>query len=448
MPARVPEQLTLLVPELGSALKSRLARRQVRWVLVVALSVGFLLSAGQIITDYRSHDQSLQRSIELLLDATRSAAASAAWHLDDDLARVVCTGMVAHPAVSDCRIGLSADVSLTSVAGEVPAGSWLFSQPLFGGSQMLDMPLYHRDQEHVGQLELVLNPVQATNEFLGRAMVVVTAGILRALVLAAALFVVFHLLVTQRVLHLSGSLRAFVPGQSRPDNPRPQPPAAGKRTDELTCLERSADDLMATLDVQFEELVGAKADLENKVADRTRELEDAMKALRHQAQTDPLTGLANRHALFEAARRYMDNWTRYGERFAVLLLDLDHFKSINDDYGHAVGDEALKQVGLLLQESSRGGDVAARFGGEEFVLLIKVLDGAEALGTAERLREAMTSLRFTEHDLRLTASIGVATIGPDIPNLDALISRADDAMYDAKHSGRNQVRAFQPAIDA
>jgi diguanylate cyclase (GGDEF)-like protein len=159
------------------------------------------------------------------------------------------------------------------------------------------------------------------------------------------------------------------------------------------------------------------------------------------SSTDPLTGLANRRWLVEQAPRMWRQARREGQRVAALVLDLDHFKRLNDAFGHAAGDEVLRTVAVALSATVRPTDVLARTGGEELVVLGLVCDPAEARRLAERLRLAV-STSCTEH--QVTVSIGVALVRPtdgDVATdgLWRLVDRADVAMYEAKQSGRDRV---------
>jgi diguanylate cyclase (GGDEF)-like protein len=124
------------------------------------------------------------------------------------------------------------------------------------------------------------------------------------------------------------------------------------------------------------------------------------------------------------------------------MIDVDHFKSINDQHGHAAGDHVLTNVGHILGDSLRDSDVLARIGGEEFVLLLPDTPQANAEFVAERMRAqlANSTIRFEEIELKITASFGVAAISDADENLEQMLSRADHAMYEAKHSGRNKVK--------
>jgi diguanylate cyclase (GGDEF)-like protein len=163
--------------------------------------------------------------------------------------------------------------------------------------------------------------------------------------------------------------------------------------------------------------------------------------LQHRARHDGLTGLLNRRAMEEAMDAQMQRSQRNGESFSVLMLDLDHFKAINDRFGHAVGDRALKHAGALLKAGVREVDSVARFGGEEFVALMPGAGIEAARAVAERLREDLVThpLASDAANVSLSASIGLAQW--DDPGEDAshLLARADAALYCAKLQGRNRV---------
>ncbi|MCF8482512.1 MAG: GGDEF domain-containing protein [Rhodospirillum sp.] len=180
--------------------------------------------------------------------------------------------------------------------------------------------------------------------------------------------------------------------------------------------------------------------------------------LRHLAERDPLTGLRNRRDFFARAGVVLERTRRDDIPLAVLALDLDHFKVVNDTHGHAVGDQALRHAATLLAETLPGDALLARMGGEEFALLLPGLTEAEALDLAEaiRARIAGTSLALEGSPgriLRLSASIGLITIpGRDLPAeataLDHLLHAADQALYAAKADGRNRVVLRKTTIPA
>lgn len=166
---------------------------------------------------------------------------------------------------------------------------------------------------------------------------------------------------------------------------------------------------------------------------------------------DSLTLLKTRAFFEEEARVYLDSVlnVKEGQRkewfgfrhLSFIFLDIDHFKNINDTYGHAVGDMVLKKVAETIQKGLRQGDTASRWGGEEMVVLLLGANESDAVHKAEDIRHSVEALVFTDHpDLKVTISSGVASAEEGL-SLDALVKRADEALYSAKESGRNKVVA-------
>jgi diguanylate cyclase (GGDEF)-like protein len=158
------------------------------------------------------------------------------------------------------------------------------------------------------------------------------------------------------------------------------------------------------------------------------------------ARTDFLTQLNNRRAFYELADAALRHARHHDEPVALLMLDIDHFKTINDKFGHAAGDAAICAVAKLIREQCRVTSIGGRLGGEEFALLLPETELFDALGVAERLRVIVGAhaLEHEGHVIRFTASIGVAAVQTD-ETIDQLMLRADVALYQAKHAGRNSV---------
>jgi len=159
------------------------------------------------------------------------------------------------------------------------------------------------------------------------------------------------------------------------------------------------------------------------------------------ALTDPLTGLHNRRNIFELGRIELSRAHRMSRPFCCMMLDLDHFKQVNDKYGHQVGDQVLQEFARRCKSSVREVDLVGRYGGEEMIIIMPETELAAALPVAERLRKniANVPIRVPGHELNITVSIGLAQKDENTIQLDTLVARADQAMYIAKHKGRNQV---------
>jgi diguanylate cyclase len=161
------------------------------------------------------------------------------------------------------------------------------------------------------------------------------------------------------------------------------------------------------------------------------------------AATDPLTGLPNRLSFFAKGRVEMMRAARSGQPLTLLMIDLDHFKAVNDNHGHQMGDMVLKAFAGLCASQLRAGDLVGRIGGEEFGVLLPNTDIAAAICFAERMRAALIELRLpAAPELRLTASFGVSTVHPHEADLDQALGRADLALYAAKRTGRNRVECW------
>jgi diguanylate cyclase (GGDEF)-like protein len=176
-------------------------------------------------------------------------------------------------------------------------------------------------------------------------------------------------------------------------------------------------------------------------ASLAEQLRVALSVERRDASTDALTGQGNRRALDALLGHQMDVAGRTGETFSLLMLDIDFFKQINDEYGHKVGDDALRAFALRVREYLRQGDVCVRYGGEEFVVVLPGATLEKALEVAERVRQGVAQVPLLETpELRATVSIGAARLEPG-QSLEDLLHAADAAMYAAKRGGRNQVQS-------
>lgn len=172
-------------------------------------------------------------------------------------------------------------------------------------------------------------------------------------------------------------------------------------------------------------------------------LEQAWRAVNEMAMHDALTGLSNRRHFIPAAQRELDLAQRHQQALAVLLLDVDHFKVINDAFGHLHGDAVLVEIARRCQHALRATDLLARWGGEEFIMLLPNTPLPQALQLAERVRAAIVReprLRIEGQDVEVTASLGAVGLAPgQTLSLDELIRRADSALYQAKSAGRDRV---------
>ena len=206
------------------------------------------------------------------------------------------------------------------------------------------------------------------------------------------------------------------------------------QTKRTALLRNGANDFITEPYDRDELIVRSSSLIDNKkVYEQAKKQEEELTRL---AMTDQLTGLYNRHSLFDIGPKYISDATRHKFPISLLVIDLDFFKNVNDTHGHAVGDIVLKAVGQVLNNNCRTEDFVARFGGEEFVMLLSHCDYDFATIKAESIRLAIEESK--PNGLLITASIGAAALGKG-DDFESLFDKADKAVYKAKESGRNQV---------
>ena len=208
---------------------------------------------------------------------------------------------------------------------------------------------------------------------------------------------------------------------------------------ELTAAAREVakGNLDVSIRVRRKDELGFASTVFNDMVGQLRYSRERLEKL---STTDFLTGLPNRAAILDALSGMLKRYQRYSRVFSLLMIDVDHFKSINDKYGHVAGDEVLRHLASMLREQMREVDVIGRYGGEEFIALLDETDGESALVVAERLRTEIAALGIDiqGNPTHITVSIGIAEAEQEDKSADGLIDRADKAMYLAKQNGRNR----------
>ena len=219
---------------------------------------------------------------------------------------------------------------------------------------------------------------------------------------------------------------------------------------EIAHLSQTLRSLLRRIGVAQAQLADAER-LQARHMDESRKLTTDLAEWQQLANTDAMTGLLNRRAFLDLAAQQVAFSRRYGGGLGAVVADIDHFKSVNDTYGHAAGDAAIKAVADLLKQSARESDLVARFGGEEFVVLLMASDLDATAAYAERVRAALAAATLTLPDgqpLRLTISLGCSGLLPQDKDVQDTIDRADGALYAAKTAGRNRVMLAAAAANA
>jgi diguanylate cyclase (GGDEF)-like protein len=210
-------------------------------------------------------------------------------------------------------------------------------------------------------------------------------------------------------------------------------------------LLQEANEELRRLNLSYEQLVMEFKQAKEKAERLAGELMEANLKLRAMAFRDGLTGLYNHRYFQELMAREMSRAVRYGNVLSLIMFDIDHFKQVNDSYGHPGGDVILRKLATLVQGSMRGSDLVARYGGEEFAVILPMTDAGGGRVFAERLRRRVEQMEtsINGHPVKITISLGLATYQPGMAATDKsqLIDAADRALYQSKKNGRNQVSA-------
>jgi two-component system cell cycle response regulator len=220
----------------------------------------------------------------------------------------------------------------------------------------------------------------------------------------------------------------------------------GQKEDFLAGLDAGADDyLKKPFDAQE---LRARLRVGSRILELQNKLVCALETSEYRATHDFLCGLYNRGAIIEILTREVARWERERTIFSICIADVDHFKRVNDGYGHPVGDEVLKHISLQMRSLLRSYDSVGRYGGEEFLVVAPHCDLEEAVSIAERMRGsiAIEPLRIEQFLIPVTISVGVSTISLQTPTASALLQAADTALYKAKENGRNRVEAFHTEL--
>ena len=222
---------------------------------------------------------------------------------------------------------------------------------------------------------------------------------------------------------------------------QPNVTALGARTDEVGALMKSFTSMLTTIEQQAVEINSFATRLDAAY----KELEVTNARLKETSFRDDVTGLYNRRFFSLRLEEEISRFRRFNHPVSVVLLDLDGFKSVNDEFGHAVGDETLREIAQILMKHSRGINVVSRYGGDEFAILLVETSKAGARLYADRIRQVVATFPFS-HGKSITASFGVASLPDDeAANSEDLFRAADEALYAAKRAGKNQVAAAGPA---
>ncbi|PKH05953.1 GGDEF domain-containing protein [Moritella sp. Urea-trap-13] len=422
-----------------------LAFRQAYLTVGIALLVGFLMALILLVFEYKSEQRRIEQQLHRIIEASSAAAAESLWTLSTDLANVVSEGLVGHPFIVEAKIETFTGTMLSQRSNPIMSESWLDNVScLFGAAKVKVMPLFH-GKDIIGYLKLKIDLLPARQAFFNIMLTLFMGELVKTLILASALLALFYVTLARPIRNYAKWIE-----QIDPDDPEgwQQAPPKRQQHDELTVFGESIFQRFVQARVYFLELQQTRRalnilnlELEDRVQARTKELKAALARAEHLATTDVMTGIPNRRSFMEQAKKRHAEWLRCQHPYALLMIDLDKFKPINDTYGHPAGDQVLISVASALRQHTRTEDIIGRIGGEEFCVLLVGVSEAGAMTLAERIRVeiAKLSIEFGGLTISVTASFGL--VPPELlqADFDEVLKNGDQMLYQAKNEGRNRV---------
>ncbi|MGI2117542.1 putative bifunctional diguanylate cyclase/phosphodiesterase [Shewanella oncorhynchi] len=401
--------------------------KQTNLVVFTALFFAIAIFIVEIALVVVSTKQQLTTTQQELLDSVEQPAANAVWALDDNLARQTLEGAIKVEHVGSAVIELDDGSMFVSVSNNKQNNSQTFislSNKLFDDLKEISRPLYRpfyfegtQQQQLIGTLTVFYDTQELTNTLFSQLRFSFFATLARALLLTLVLSVVFHRFLTQPIARISEAIDKI-----EPDSPDENllPMSNAHKDDELGLVTSKFNQIL----IQFSQ---------------------TQSKLRKMATRDPLTGLPNRTLLLETIAVTIQRSRVHKRSFALMFIDLDRFKNINDSLGHALGDQFLALIARILERFVGDKGTVSRLGGDEFVILADTVHTPDQAAdfVDKLLIQLNVPIQLNEHAIHPAASIGISIYPEDGNSAEDLIRHADIAMYSAKAAGSNQWAFFK-----
>ncbi|MCU8003846.1 putative bifunctional diguanylate cyclase/phosphodiesterase [Shewanella sp. SM96] len=401
--------------------------KQTNLVVFTALFFAIAIFIVEIALVVVSTKQQLTTTQQELLDSVEQPAANAVWALDDNLARQTLEDAIKVEHVGSAVIELDDGSMFVSVSNNKQNNSQTFislSNKLFDDLKEISRPLYRpfyfegtQQQQLIGTLTVFYDTQELTNTLFSQLRFSFFATLARALLLTLVLSVVFHRFLTQPIARISEAIDKI-----EPDSPDENllPMSNAHKDDELGLVTSKFNQIL----IQFSQ---------------------TQSKLRKMATRDPLTGLPNRTLLLETIAVTIQRSRVHKRSFALMFIDLDRFKNINDSLGHALGDQFLARIARILERFVGDKGTVSRLGGDEFVILADTVHTPDQAAdfVDKLLLQLNVPIQLNEHAIHPAASIGISIYPEDGNSAEDLIRHADIAMYSAKAAGSNQWAFFK-----
>jgi diguanylate cyclase (GGDEF)-like protein len=445
----LPQSLT---SERKLLLRNQIWFRQTIYTIIFTFILGLILNVITMTLDLFDEQAAARRNATEVVRAVRHQAAQAVFNVDPILAEIVAQGLGEYDLFKDVYIVDDLGEFLYKIERDVTQSVLSdIANMLFSSEKPIVVFLnFSGVKGNIGRIEVRLDSYFVAQRFFQRSFRTIIGSLLSNIILSICLLTLFYYTLTRPLIYLERQI-----SEIDPSNPNQElltghlheKSELGKMTGLLNLLLKRLKEVQNKFKFAEQELIDQNDKLESMVCERTKELSNANKKLKRLATTDPLTGIYNRRFLEDIGTKVVNKMQRCQRKVAILSCDLDHFKQVNDSFGHAMGDEVLQGFTECFLSIIRDSDILARYGGEEFVVLLSEISLEDAHALGERLCRSFNEITFNcqGNSVNFSVSIGLS-MAPLHSGYDIfqLIDTADTALYKAKKLGRNRLEIAPP----
>ncbi|WP_083595201.1 sensor domain-containing diguanylate cyclase [Alteromonas sp. RW2A1] len=402
---------------------SRLSFALLKKILLITCVITSILTVVQLLLSYLDEKEALSKFLSELETVHSEALARNVFEINNEAAQSIIDGMLSYDAIGYVSVSIKEQDGVKIIeAGERTSSAAVASRqfPIVFVFANLAMP--------VGTVEIQSDANYLYDHIKQSFFVILTTQIIKTFLVSGILLILFHRLIISRI----DAIHRWLVSYSAEDNFTPLAFTNSKSSND------EIDELKDEINIVGKSLQRSTQELEILVEQRTEELKKANLKLEKLAYTDSLTGVANRSALLNKSEEELRRSRRLGYDMGVMMLDLDNFKSVNDNYGHDAGDKVLKSVAQAVNNSLRKDETLGRLGGEEFVVIVHGADKVGMQQLAGRIQDVISlqDFSFLREGYSVTVSIGYTKVEKN-EQFKSALKRADSHLYTAKANGRN-----------
>jgi diguanylate cyclase (GGDEF)-like protein len=430
--------------------KSELMKRLIVTIFSLYFIIAVLVSIVHILFEYKNIHSQIETDLKSIHISSSNSLSAAIWNFNSEQVVKVVDGLLTLQFVSGVEIHHNTD-GLNVAKGDVyNKSSILYEGPIIYSDGSTDRVM--------GILKVTASQSIIVDRIKINVIFIIANAFLKTFFLSIIIFIVGYRMIGKPLDELFGSVSRldFDNVEQMEKSKIHLGEKFFKEKNELTYLilayNKTLDKLMSRTtqrDQARQELEGKNLSLKNLVNEKTLALQSKIDELNGMneklevlASTDPLTNLLNRRCFFERAEEELSRLKRNDKQAAVVIVDIDFFKAVNDKYGHPAGDAVLTVIAKILKNSVRQHDLVSRFGGEEFAIFLSDVDLEKAIMLAERMRENIAEQKviYKGEIIKSTASFGLSMLNADSKDIHSVIHDADKLLYEAKESGRNNLK--------